>query len=266
MRFALINNERVLPAQGLKAHCPACGAEMIAKCGTARVHHWAHRGKRVCDHWWETETEWHRSWKEKFPPHWQEIIHFAENGEKHIADVKTERGLTIEFQYSHLKPEERVSRELFYKNMIWIVNGVRLMRDLPRLLEGKYLFEPTFAKGVYMTHFPQGAFPRAWLDSAVPVFFDFRNAPASTNDVEQVTRSLWCLLPGRISGRAVVMRISTETFVDLAQSNGQLIDAQAMLGTVEQWLIMREAQQRKQELEYRRRVAFAANARRTRRW
>ena len=52
--------------------------------------HWAHRGSRFCDPWWENETEWHRSWKGQFPVNWQEVVHQAETGEKHIADVKTE--------------------------------------------------------------------------------------------------------------------------------------------------------------------------------
>ena len=66
----------------------------------------------------ETETQWHRNWKNKFPIVWQEIfLHDEQTGELHIADVRTEHGLVIEFQHSHIKPEERISRENFYK--IW---------------------------------------------------------------------------------------------------------------------------------------------------
>ncbi len=94
---------------------------MIAKCGTQRVHHWAHRGERACDAWWEPETPWHRDWKSRFPADWREVIRFSQSGEKHIADVRTEHGLTIEFQHSHLKPDERAAREAFYGNMMWVV-------------------------------------------------------------------------------------------------------------------------------------------------
>ena len=55
-------------------------------------------------------------WKKCFPEEWQEVVHFAEDGEKHIADVKTPSGLVIEFQHSAIKPEEQLSREGFYKN------------------------------------------------------------------------------------------------------------------------------------------------------
>jgi competence protein CoiA len=77
---------------------------MVAKCGEVRAPHWAHRSRRECDHWWEPETEWHRAWKNAFPEEWQEIVHWAEDGEKHIADVKTGRGWVIEFQHSYFAP------------------------------------------------------------------------------------------------------------------------------------------------------------------
>jgi hypothetical protein len=95
---------------------------MIAKCGDDRVHHWAHKGRRQCDPWWE-ETEWHLGWKGQFPAEWQEIIQLTETGERHIADVKTDRGWVIEFQHSPVEPEERRSREAFYKRLIWVVDG-----------------------------------------------------------------------------------------------------------------------------------------------
>jgi hypothetical protein len=70
------------------------------------------------DPWWEPEAEWHWAWKNEFPVDWQEVIHLASNGEKHVADVKTQVGTVIEFQHSFLKPEERISREVFYRKMV----------------------------------------------------------------------------------------------------------------------------------------------------
>jgi competence protein CoiA len=76
----------------------------------------AHRGERFYDLWWEHETEWHRTWKSKFPDDWQEVVIRQDAlGEKHIADVHTSHGLTIEFQHSHLRPEERsVAASIFF--------------------------------------------------------------------------------------------------------------------------------------------------------
>ena len=52
------------------------------------------------------------------------------DGTRHVADSKTETGLVVEFQHSHLSTVERREREAFYDNLIWIVDGTRLKRDL----------------------------------------------------------------------------------------------------------------------------------------
>src|SRR5687768_14884017 len=117
MKFADFAGQRCEARPGLSAKCPSCEAALIAKCGDHRVWHWAHRGVRVCDPWWESETEWHRAWKNEFPTEWQEVVHIAANGEKHVADVKTNNGTVIEFQHSFLSTKERLSREMFYRKM-----------------------------------------------------------------------------------------------------------------------------------------------------
>jgi hypothetical protein len=107
---------------------------MIAKCGEHNVWHWAHRGTRTCDPWWE-QTEWHLAWKNQFPEDWQEKPHRSQDGEMHIADVKTDRGVVIEFQHSHLDREERESRENFYQKIVWVVDGLRRVLDKSRFFE-----------------------------------------------------------------------------------------------------------------------------------
>jgi hypothetical protein len=96
---------------------------MLTKCGSKVVWHWAHHRHEHCDPWWENETQWHRTWKGYFPSEWREQVHFDENGEKHIADVKTPPGMVLEFQNSAISREELVAREQFYGKMLWIVNG-----------------------------------------------------------------------------------------------------------------------------------------------
>lgn len=126
MRLALVDGTRVEAYPNLKGQCPRCGGEMIAKCGRVKVWHWSHKGQPPCDPWWESETEWHREWKRKFPLECQEIVaHDLATGEMHIADVKTPKGLVIEFQHSPISPEEIRAREAFYGEMIWIVDGTR---------------------------------------------------------------------------------------------------------------------------------------------
>lgn len=126
MQYALVNGEKSEPQKGLTGICIGCGNEMISKCGTLKMHHWAHRIAFTCDSWWETETEWHRDWKNNFPVANREISFYDESRkEHHRADVYTEGGLTIEFQNSPLSIGELESRERFYKKMIWVVNGLK---------------------------------------------------------------------------------------------------------------------------------------------
>src|SRR5687767_9065923 len=129
MKFALVDERRLEAHPELSGKCPSCDAQMVPKCGEVKIWHWAHHGRRTCDHWWENETEWHRTWKGYFPVDWQEVIHQSESGEKHIADVKTDQGWAIEFQHSYLKPDERRSRDGFYQKLCWVVDGTRRLRD-----------------------------------------------------------------------------------------------------------------------------------------
>src|SRR5699024_9609155 len=144
MKYAIVDGIKTEAAKGLKGICPGCGSELIPKCGKRRINHWAHKGTRNCDHWWETETEWHRVWKNNYPNEWQEVTFRDERtDEKHIADVRTVHNLVIEFQHSHIDPKERITREAFYKNMVLIVDGIRLKRDYPRFLKGTKNFKRT---------------------------------------------------------------------------------------------------------------------------
>jgi len=223
MRFALVENERVEAAPELQGVCPGCGASVIAHCGKQRIWHWKHRTAARCDRWWETETEWHRNWKDRFPWEWQEIRHSdAQTGEIHIADVLTVHGVVIEFQHSHLHPEERTAREGFYKNLIWIVDGTRLKRDFPRFRQGmKDYSRPTNKQGYFFVDFPDEVFPSNWITSPAPVIFDFRGLGV-VNQQEPMRDALWCLHPDRVKHRAVVLGMSTNDLVNVLFTRAQL--------------------------------------------
>ena len=123
MQYAIVDGERREAVAGARGLCPICGAEAIAKCGPCVVHHWAHKGRRDCDPWWENETDWHREWKGYFPEECREISHVAEDGEIHRADIKTPTGIIIEVQHSNMTDAERTAREAFYGNLVWIIDG-----------------------------------------------------------------------------------------------------------------------------------------------
>lgn len=123
MQFAEVDGNKVLPYPGAHGVCPMCGSKMIAKCGVRVMHHWAHFGRRNCDPWWENETKWHRSWKHLFPVEWLEVSHIAPDGEVHRADIKTPKGIVVEVQHSAMSDAERLSREVFYQNLVWVIDG-----------------------------------------------------------------------------------------------------------------------------------------------
>lgn len=128
MQYALVDGARRVAFLGGRGNCPNCGAATIAKCGPRILHHWAHAGRKNCDPWWENETEWHRAWKNLFPEACREISHVAPDGEIHRADIKTPTGIVIEVQHSAMTDAERIAREQFYGNLVWVVDG-RGFRD-----------------------------------------------------------------------------------------------------------------------------------------
>jgi hypothetical protein len=174
MKFALINDVRSEAIKGAKGFCPVCGSELVAKCGELKIHHWAHRGDRNCDPWWENETDWHRSWKNNFPIEWQEIVHYDKKGEKHIADIKTPNEWVIEFQHSFLNPEERRARNAFYGKLIWVVDGTRRKRDMEQFPETLNKVIPFGGKSkIWRVNSSKCVLLREWEESHTPVFFDF---------------------------------------------------------------------------------------------
>lgn len=174
MRFALVNDELQEAKPGLSGKCKCCGHLTTAKCGRVKIWHWAHSGKRICDTWWENESEWHRSWKNYFPTDWQEFIHHDSNGERHIADIKTSQGYILEFQHSYLNSEERKKRTEFYGKVAWVVDGTRRLRDKKQFLE---MMERTRSlcvnPDVKIVCAVEGALFSEWHDTQAPVFFDF---------------------------------------------------------------------------------------------
>ena len=199
MKFALINNQRQEATPKTKGICPVCKMPVISKCGKINAPHWAHETKQDCKNdRWEKEGEWHQKWKNQFPKEWQEQI-VEVNGKKNIADIKTPKGLVIEFQHSHIEPEEQRARENNYKNMIWVVDGTRLKYDFSRFKKnvGDYSFD--FLKirkniAIYSITFYDEVLPKNWLNSSVPVIFDFSGLEEESN-ATIFQKYLYCLLP-----------------------------------------------------------------------
>jgi competence protein CoiA len=223
MLIALVNNQRTLASSKLKGLCPGCQQPVTARCGEQRAWHWAHISNKECDSWWE-ETEWHRAWKSNFPLEWQEIILCdTHSGEKHIADVRTSHGLVMEFQHSPLDPQERAARESFYNNMVWIIDASHRKNDYKRFLKGFPQFRKTQQNGVFLVTFPDECFPADWVQSAKPVFFDFKGI-APSDPPDNMRELLWCLLPGRVENFAVVVAMNSKDIVSEATNHSDLVE------------------------------------------
>ena len=174
MRFALVGGGRRSPIKGQRGVCEYCDYEMVAKCGRVMSWHWAHMPGSSCDPWWGPETEWHREWKNRFPADWQEVVHSDElTGERHIADVKSPHGLVIEFQHSPMDHEELVSREVFYQNMIWVVDGGRGL-DIGYFNVGFSWKPESFRPLVHLVKWwGRSRLLRKWANATAPVYIDF---------------------------------------------------------------------------------------------
>ena len=205
MKFALVDDQRIEAQPNLSGRCPSCGQVMLAKCGDIKVWHWAHKGRRICDHWWENETEWHRAWKGQFPEGWHEIVHESESGEKHIADIKTDQDWVIEFQHSRIDIEERRSRDNFYKKLIWVVDGTRRKKD-PTQFANAVNEGITIGEGFQFLKVRSDgcALLREWSGSNVPIFLDFGD--------RQV---LWWLIAGRPDGWSYLASLPCMDFIEI---------------------------------------------------
>jgi competence protein CoiA len=207
-----VNGSRSRPLPGAVGTCPFCQSEMIARCGEVRIHHWSHKSKSDCDPWWEPETDWHLRWKNEFPLRWQELILRDETtNERHIADVFTLAGLTVEVQHSHLEPVERRAREAFYKNILWIVDGSRLEGNRRKILDWQaalvQIIHGKQATALYLTSKAEELFPSDWLQSSAPVCFDYTGPNA---DATGAQLPLFLLYPGIVHGGRLVEPLSRD--------------------------------------------------------
>jgi competence protein CoiA len=208
MKFSLVDGQRQEAHPGLLGKCPACDHPMIAKCGKQRVWHWAHQSGRLCDPWWENEGEWHRAWKAEFPDAWQEVVHVANDGTKHIADIKTEHGWVIELQHSRISPEERRTRDAFYRELVWVVDGTGRKRDAGQLARAWNNGMPlSNAFPVRRLYADDCVLLREWTDSQAPIFIDLGDG-----------EWLWWILPGRFNGCVYVAQFPRAVFIHIHRS------------------------------------------------
>ena len=122
--------------------CCFCGNPMVAKKGSVKEHHFAHKADCSCDTWYGNKGPWHIQMQDLFPQEQQEIIKEV-SGIKHIADICIPKSdgtnLIVEFQDSPLSNEDFIDRTRFWKengdDIIWVFNitqkDIRQIPDYP---------------------------------------------------------------------------------------------------------------------------------------
>lgn len=220
MKFAIVgNNKHQKPAKGIKGVCPFCGETLVARCGNIRMHHWAHPSDSQCPYK-ENKGEWHIDWQNEFPDDWQEVLLVdPATNEKNIADIQTLTGFVLEFQHSHIKDEEKTARENFYKNMVWVVDGVN-WKKIDSFFENKFknLSEKEPEKFHIDRYDYETNFSIIWADATVPIVYDFYNK-ASLGHTQRWREYLYFCFPYRSFVGFYVVPIKRQNFIKIARED-----------------------------------------------
>lgn len=97
--------------------------------------------------------------------------------------------------------------------MVWVVDGNRLKRDYMRFEKRIKDFHKTNKQGHYFVEFLDECFPAAWLESTVPVIFDFRGIELP-DDSTDLKNHLYLLLPKQDIMGGVFVVIFREAFIN----------------------------------------------------
>lgn len=98
--------------------------------------------------------------------------------------------------------------------MIWVVDGMRAKRDYPDFVKGKKYFRKATKENFYLIDYPDTCFPSDWLESSVPVIFDYRGTELMDN-LDDTKNHLYCLLPKQQNKREVTLaKISRVDFIN----------------------------------------------------
>ncbi|MCL1667134.1 hypothetical protein M2T82_03555 [Elizabethkingia ursingii] len=92
--------------------------------------------------------------------------------------------------------------------MVWVVDGSRLKTDYSRFIKRKSGFRLFLKEGIYQIEHPKMCFPKNWINSRVPVIFDFKG-----NDINDDRNNLYCLFAGRTEEKAIIAELPRKSFI-----------------------------------------------------
>lgn len=117
MVIAYYGNKIIPPTKNIDAYCLECNQLVIACIGEIVEPYWRHYVETNCKGS-DGETEWHFEMKTMFNTDEKDYTEVTVNGK--IADIKLDNGLVIECQHSPISTHEVMTREVRYRNMMWI--------------------------------------------------------------------------------------------------------------------------------------------------
>lgn len=129
------------------------------------------------DGWAFPDGVWNLEWKLKFPKTLVEIS-VQGNTEKHVADVRTNTGLVLNFQARSLDEKQLKQREVFFGQMLWIFKAdgwdLELMQNPTRYktTEGRDKKLPT-SDAYGWIKFKSRHSKSVYKACKMPVFLDF---------------------------------------------------------------------------------------------
>ena len=233
MLEAMLNGQRVRATPKMNgALCPLCQTEMIAKCGTKIVHHWAHKKGTPCDPWHEPDSEWRIQWLKEFKD--CEIEPVIEiNDTKHFADVRSPNGGLVIFRQRLPHREEIQNMEDFFHGLVWIFDMSTNKRVAHKLWDAfKHDWIKVIKNNIYVT--APGtlgkAVPAEWERFEYPIIFDFSTLDDGFycgwgNNKKDYLEDYWCLLPYAKNSCVydrILLRYKKEKLVQLLEKRSPL--------------------------------------------
>lgn len=119
------NGERTLAKKNIKATCPYCKGNLIAKCGDIIVHHWAHKEAKTCPYS-QGMTQWHYKWLanyDELSSHGWQVEYLFENIRFDAYNPETKQA--IEFQrmidIDYISKKIQICQQAGIK-IFWVIN------------------------------------------------------------------------------------------------------------------------------------------------
>ena len=204
------------------AWCPCCGKPMVARVGTERRPHWAHKSAERCDEWWEVESDWHIEWRKRFldaakPNVKIEVEHVLEkDGGRHFSDVRIDDRLSIILRRARMDDAMKSERLAFFGDLIWLVQAKKSEYNrLIRQQEESELLPVVGLKACNVCASADKSFFSSWKNARCLVVFDFRLASGWDSEKLRV------VVPGGGLSRNIVC-LGVDDFVERIVTTGSL--------------------------------------------